>query len=155
MKYFTIQEFERSDAAILNHIDNTAPTEVRRCLECLVYVILDPLRKEMEHSIIVNSGYRCPELNRIVHGAENSQHIHGQAADITLRDEGLNRKAFNRILQGDFDQCIIYDLGRFIHVSYNPYAVRQRRMAMQIHNGVVIQRKNMWKEPVFEIKTTF
>lgn len=130
--------------AVLHHIDNTAPDEARRCLECLTYNILDPLRDEMGVPIYVNSGYRCPELNRLIGGSERSQHMRGQAADIDLRGKLLNIAAFISIIHGDFDQCILYDHGRFIHVSYNPYAVRQRRTALQICGGRVFERKDMW-----------
>lgn len=44
----------------------------------------------------VTSGYRCPEHNRRVHGAEASQHLQGIAADVmsrTLTPTTLKRAA--------------------------------------------------------------
>lgn len=32
----------------------------------------------------INSAYRCPERNRQVDGADDSQHLYGKAADISL-----------------------------------------------------------------------
>ena len=44
--------------------------------------IADQLRKNLGVPITVVSGLRCPEWNRIQGGVENSQHMHGEAADI-------------------------------------------------------------------------
>ncbi len=138
MVYFNMMEFFKSPTARQLRIENTASTwleqrEVEQNLRTLVTKVLDPLRMDMGYPIRVNSGYRCPALNEVVCGAKNSQHMKGMAADITLVPTGeciwnarqLNRDAFECIRDNYiFDQLIIYgkgkDLGRFIHVSYNP-----------------------------------
>lgn len=47
--------------------------------------LLQNLRDHFQAEITVTSGYRCPEYNRRVGGAEGSRHTRGQAADITIR----------------------------------------------------------------------
>ncbi len=44
MKYFSFQEFERSNTATRYAIDNTMPEAARRNVAALVDNVLDPLR---------------------------------------------------------------------------------------------------------------
>ena len=41
-------------------------------------------------NLIINSGYRCPSQNRAAGGAGNSQHMHGDAADMKNVTGDLN-----------------------------------------------------------------
>ena len=63
MKYFTLQDFERSLAASYSGIDNTIPHHEERNIRRLVEKILDPAREKLGSQIIVTSGYRCRKLN--------------------------------------------------------------------------------------------
>lgn len=47
---------------------------------------LQKLRDELGQAMIVSSGYRCPERNEQVGGADQSQHLKGTAADIKLNN---------------------------------------------------------------------
>lgn len=49
----------------------------------LCAVLLEPLRRRFG-PVRVLSGYRCHALNAAVHGAANSQHMRGEAADIIV-----------------------------------------------------------------------
>ena len=131
MKHFTIQELTRSATATRLHIDNTPDAAVVRCLELLVDNILDPLRERYGLPIYVTSGYRCRLLNDAVGGADNSQHMLGQAADITAGSPDENRRLYNLIRQMrlPFDQLIDEQGMQWIHVSYGP---RHRRQAFAI-----------------------
>jgi uncharacterized protein YcbK (DUF882 family) len=62
------------------------PVEIVENLRALVVNILQPLRDAMGTAISINSGYRCPSLNRSIGGARNSQHMTGQAADSVASD---------------------------------------------------------------------
>ena len=68
MRYFTFQEFERSATAIRHGIDNTIPEQAKKNIAILVDNVLDPLRSWWGKPIIVTSGYRNTELNRLVGG---------------------------------------------------------------------------------------
>lgn len=48
--------------------------------------MLDPARERLGKPIMVNSGYRCPLKNKAVGGVPNSQHLKGEAADITCAE---------------------------------------------------------------------
>ena len=45
---------------------------------------LEVLRERSGGPIVINSGYRSPQLNRAVGGASNSNHLSGCAADIRV-----------------------------------------------------------------------
>ena len=115
MKNFKIQEF-------VCRCGCQMPPEARQNIEALVAEVLDPVREAYGKPIYVNSGYRCPKHNKAVGGVPNSQHMKGEAADISLRltayslQDELMKLA--RIIkeQGRFDQLIIYPT--FLHVSY-------------------------------------
>ena len=131
MKHFTIQELTRSATARQLGIDNTPPDSAVTALHELVAAVLDPLREAWGGPIWVNSGYRCPELNRIVGGAPNSQHQRGEAADITVGSQDDNRRLLALIKQLDLpvDQCIDEKDCRWIHVSHRKD--RNRRLYMK------------------------
>lgn len=60
--------------------------------------------------IIVHSAFRCAELNTVIGGAPNSQHLRGEAADFHV--EGMDlRQAFNKIRHSKlkWGQCILED----------------------------------------------
>lgn len=133
MKFFTIKELTKSDAAKRSRINNVPTKQEEQNLIALVNNILDPLREAYGKPIIVTSGFRCERLNKLVKGSKTSQHRFGQAADIrTVEDtKEENKKLFELIkeLNLPFDQLINeYDFD-WIHVSYSP---RHRRQILNI-----------------------
>lgn len=127
MKYFTLNELTRSDTASRMKIDNTPTAEAVKNLTALVDKVLDPLREKIGEPIIVTSGYRCPRLNKAVGGVSNSQHITGQAADISFKDKSRNKILFDTIIKMNlpFDQLIDEYGLKWIHCSYSPRNRRQ------------------------------
>lgn len=131
MKYFTIKELSKSSTANQLKIDNTPNEEQANNLVQLVENILDPLREAWGRPIIVNSAFRGQTLNAKVGGAKTSQHLTGQAADITVGNPEDNKKLFNLVqdLKLPFDQLIDEYGFKWIHVSYSP---RNRRQILHI-----------------------
>ena len=70
MKYFSLDELTRSETALCKGLENVPSVEAVRNLELLVKCVLDPIREAWGAPIIVNSGYRCEELNKAVGGAQ-------------------------------------------------------------------------------------
>jgi hypothetical protein len=128
MKYFTMEELTGSRTARRLGIDNEAPAVVEARLEQLVEWILDPVRELWGAPIEVNSGYRSPELNAAVNGAVNSQHMLGEAADITTGSREGNRRLFNIIGASglDFDQLIDEKNYSWLHISWCGEGNRQQ-----------------------------
>lgn len=120
MTHFTPAELCRSNVADRLGISNKIPQDKLQNLQALVSNVLDPLREWYGRPIYVNSGYRCPELNQAVGGAENSYHLHGMAADIDTRTVEDNRKLFDYIRQHlPFTELIWEKGGQWIHVAYD------------------------------------
>ena len=120
MKHFRIEEFEASPTAKTMGIDNTMPAEARRAVERLVEAVLDPLREEFAMPIYVNSGYRSAALNAAVGGVANSQHLRGEAADITsgTREGNMRLWRLLRKMRLPVDQAINEHNYTWIHVSH-------------------------------------
>ena len=115
---FSFSEFEHSKTAIDKGIDNTIPNEtVKKAIKALTYTVLQPLRDALGATVIIDSGYRCPELNELVGGTEKSQHPKGEAADTRspfYSPLEVARKAVE--LELPFDQLILYPT--FVHFSH-------------------------------------
>ena len=119
-KYFTLGELCKSDTAIAKRIENTPDYTTIERINALMDECLDKVRDMWGKPIGVNSGYRSPELNRAVGGAKNSQHIKGEAADITAGGRENNRKLFDMICESgiEFDQLIDESNYKWLHISY-------------------------------------
>lgn len=114
MRYFEMKEFACKCCGQL-------PPSAEQNLQALVEHVLDPARERLGMPITVNSGYRCPTHNAKVGGVKNSQHLKGEAADITCAD---NKRLAEIIEQlGNFDQLIVYPT--FLHVSYKRQGVNR------------------------------
>ena len=135
MKNFRIQEF-------VCHCGCEMPPEARQNIEALVANVLDPVRDEYGKPIYVNSGYRCEKHNKAVGGVPRSQHMVGQAADISVKSEKLKVKSeldeLARIIvsQGRFDQLIIYPT--FLHVSYKRNGNNRHRVLKKTATGYAV-----------------
>lgn len=128
MKHFSFQEFERSETAYRHGIDNTTPEGARRNIAVLIDTVLDPLREAWGKPLTVTSGYRCPELNRIVGGAKTSHHLRGMAADISTGNRAENRRLFQMVLdlKLPFTQLIDEKNFAWVHISLDPADVKRQ-----------------------------
>lgn len=131
MRYFTYSEFERSDTATRRKIANTMPESAKKNVTALVDKVLDPLREAWGKPITVTSGYRSPALNKAVGGEATSQHLTGQAADITTGNRVDNRKLFQLVIDLGlpFDQLIDESNFSWMHISHGP---RNRRQILKL-----------------------
>ena len=111
---FELREFTRSDTATRKGIANDPGVQAVKAIEHLVTNLLQPLRKVYGKRMVINSGYRCPELNKAVGGVPTSQHTKGEAADVACEHPSYLVECVRR--SGlDFDQCIQYS--SFVHLS--------------------------------------
>ena len=125
-KNFSLQEFEKSDTATRLGINNTIKDEfVKENIKALVDNILQPLRDKWGEPLTINSGYRCPQLNKAVGGVPTSQHCLGQASDVGCEDPYALAKLAKR-MRLDYDQCILYPT--FVHFSYRKDEENRRQL---------------------------
>ena len=83
-EHFTLGEMIASPTAEAQKIPNVPLKCHITALENLCQRCLEPVRQHFGMPIQVNSGYRCPQLNARIGGAPTSQHMKGEAADITI-----------------------------------------------------------------------
>jgi len=115
-KNFKLSEFLKT-----NHKIELKPnSDVILNLRLLCVYVLQPLRDEIEQPIIITSGWRSKELNRIVNGSNSSQHLTGHAADFVCDNLTEAYQYIRRNL--DYDELILYVTDnlkpQFIHVSH-------------------------------------
>lgn len=122
-KNFTLEELTASDTAKARGILNIPDVQQMCNLCALVHNVLQPLRNHVGSSISLNSGFRSPQLNRAVGGVSTSQHLKGEAADISIQGNMTRGKEWFSWIRSHciFDQ-LIWEHNKagvyWIHVSY-------------------------------------
>ena len=107
-KNFTLEELCYSATANKLKINNlTTDNNIVSKLKLLAEHILQPVRDHYGKPVVINSGYRCPSLNKAVGGASTSQHLKGEAADLEIM--GLSNYELALWIKDnlDFDQLIL------------------------------------------------
>lgn len=130
--HFTLAEMTRSGVALRHGIANRPGRAEVESLRALCVKVLEPLRRRVGR-VLVTSGFRCRELNARVGGAEGSQHVRGEAADLYVSSAEQARKYAAVIMaHSDFDQLILEPLGsarkRWIHVSHTSRRAPRRQV---------------------------
>lgn len=114
---FYLYEFLRSQTAARHEIKMDPPIEVVDNLRRLCVDILQPLRDVIGLSITISSGYRPPELNRLIGGSTTSAHPYGRAADIIIN--GMTPLDVAKTIRGmelPYDQ-VIHEFGQWVHTG--------------------------------------
>ena len=128
MANFTLKELMASTTATAQKIPNVPTPEQEKNLQKLIDNILQPLRDAYGKPIQVNSGFRSPELNAFLKGSKTSQHMKGQAADITGGSKAENKVLFNLIRSLNLPFCQLIDEKNlsWVHVSYDENNVKRQ-----------------------------
>lgn len=132
--HFLLSEFCHSQRAEANKLVNAPTLEEVTCMIALCKNVLEPLRAKTG-PITITSGYRCKELNELVGGAPNSQHMKGQAVDIQCKTSADALRYFNILKDMNIDQLIWEQHGKtqWIHVSY--VGIGNRRQIFIVENS--------------------
>ncbi len=132
-KSFNYSEFEFTDHASLRVKNTITSIEVRDNVKALVDEVLQPLRDAWGKPLYINSGYRCSEVNKIAGGQLTSQHLLGEAADVSpfgvmaSGDTTTVTELARLLVELDlpFDQLGLYNT--MIHISHRRKGA-QRKM---------------------------
>ncbi|MCX6170017.1 MAG: D-Ala-D-Ala carboxypeptidase family metallohydrolase [Ignavibacteriales bacterium] len=136
---FYLKEFVISQEAERHGYKNEPNEKQIENLRLLCVNVLQPLREIIDVPIFINSGFRSFDVNTAVGGKFNSQHLEGKAADFIIPSLKLV-DVFNIVLQKlSFDQ-LIYEFGKWIHVSWNGESNRKDVMiSRKVHGKTVYE----------------
>lgn len=79
---FSWYEFERSQKAIDNNIDNTVSSNLKPAAINLFKKAVQPFRDFVASPLSISSGYRNDKVNALVGGENTSQHKKAEAVDL-------------------------------------------------------------------------
>lgn len=115
---FSLYEFQVSQTATRNDIDMSIDNPIYLAnVKQLATTILQPLRDSFSKSVIISSGFRPKELNKLIGGSKTSDHMTASAADITIIGHTPLQVAERIIkLNLPFGQCIL-EFNKWVHVS--------------------------------------
>lgn len=83
---------------------------------------LQVLRDAIGKTIIVNSGYRSPNYNKRIGGVKDSQHLKGNASDITVK--GMTPKEIAKVIEGLIASGKMQQGGIGIYPNFVHYDIR-------------------------------
>lgn len=139
-KWFKFSDFVDSEKANELGIDNRP--DFNRAMNIGVLMkFLDNVRDAWGGAIIVNSGYRCEELNAAVGGKPTSGHLSGYAADLRMPTGGVSIDVFfdwlmrwlgaNKI---KYDECFLERGKRSTWVHFALYSINEEQ---RMKNGSI------------------
>ena len=115
---FTISELTKSDIAIKNNINNMPDINSLDNLLNLVFYCLQPLRDKLNKPIVITSGYRCQQVNKLAGGVANSQHAKGCAVDFHVPGMTIQQVIdFVKSSDIEYDQ-LINEYNKWVHISF-------------------------------------
>ena len=118
-KNISYKEATQSNTAKAKKIDNTPSGDTLVRMKLVAEKCFQPVREWYGQPININSFYRSPLLNQAVRGAKTSQHVKGEAIDISAGSSVENKKLFDWLKDNvEFDQLINEYGYRWIHISY-------------------------------------
>ena len=116
---FSISELIYSEKAIQHNINNMPDIKALDCMLDLIFYCLQPIREYIKKPMIITSGFRNAQINKLVGGKTNSQHLKGQAADFIITGMPVNQVIEKIKASGiEFDQ-LLNEYNQWAHISYN------------------------------------
>ena len=144
--HFTLGELTKTNTKIKNVPNEAQVNNLKRLCGWLEQLRRRPtpspslLREGSEEPIIINSGYRSPEVNRAVGGVPNSNHLTGCAVDIHVTGiEQLIHYASTLLdiseeRQEDFDELLLERSPKgtyWLHFAVRPSGNRRKVRLIQ------------------------
>ena len=133
-KHFKLSEFTKSQIAARHGLKNLPGAGEVKNLENVCYEVLEPVRAKFEKPVLITSGFRSLEVNRILGSSDGSQHCKGQAVDFEIGGIPNIKVAYWIQANCDFDQLILeyyqpdVDQSGWVHVSYNEKGSNRKKV---------------------------
>jgi len=148
-EHISYKEATFSEIAVRLNIENIPSGEIIENMILVSKFGFEPLRKEFNEPLHINSFYRCPELNKQIGGASTSQHQEGKAIDISTLpgSKHNNVDLFNWLkVNVEFDQLIGEgvtqdDDFQWVHISYNKGNNRKEKLIADFRSGKAVYTK--------------
>lgn len=131
--HFTLEELTASQWAARNEVDNTPDAAAIENLKRLAQA-LEVVRYTVGVPVLVSSGYRSPQVNRMIGGVSTSFHTLGLAADFICPQFGPPLAVARKLMGVDalmFDQLIL-EYGRWVHLGLAVKGKEPRLQALTI-----------------------
>lgn len=116
---FKMSELIYSETAVKKNINNMPDINSLDNMLNLIVYCLQPIRDKLKKPMVITSGYRNSQVNKLVGGVSNSQHTNGQAVDFTV--SGITPAQVVDFIKKsgiEFDQ-LINEYDKWTHISFN------------------------------------
>ena len=138
-KHISYKEATGSNYGKQYGLSNKPKAEHIKNMETVAEKVFEPLREWVDAPIKVNSMFRSLAINKGVGGSVSSQHMTGNAIDITSMGGKTNLEMFHYIKDNlDFDQ-LIWEYGsepRWLHVSYKSKKENRNQVLKTVKKGI-------------------
>lgn len=131
-KHFSLDELTATSTGLPN-----APIGAELGNLFLLAEVLEQVRFELGHPVIISSGYRSPAINSIIGGSKSSAHMKGLAADFACPRFGTPKEICIALIDAglQWDQLILEYKdgthnkgGDWVHLGLKPEGSRQMVM---------------------------
>ena len=133
-KHLELAELIRSESAKRAGISNMPTPEHIANLKKVADNVFEKIREHFGRPILISSGYRSIDLNKIIKGAQSSQHSTGEAIDIDMDGTEITNKQIFEFIKFNvsFDQ-LIWEFGTdknpdWVHVSYESSGKQRKQI---------------------------
>lgn len=133
-KHLELAELIRSESAKRAGISNMPTPEHIANLKKVADNVFEKIREHFGRPILISSGYRSIDLNKIIKGAQSSQHSTGEAIDIDMDGTDVTNKEIFEFIKFNvsFDQ-LIWEFGTdknpdWVHVSYESSGKQRKQI---------------------------
>ncbi len=128
-KHITFYEATVTPKSIELSIKNIPNAKQLLAMQNVATKCFEPLREWYGKPIIINSFFRNDKLNSAVGGAPTSQHLKGEAIDLTGGSKVENKKLFDWLKANvKFDQLINEYNYSWVHVSLKLTGVNRKQV---------------------------
>lgn len=134
---FKISELIHSDTAVRYNINNMPNIDQLDNMLKLIVFCIQPIRDKLNKPMIITSGFRNSQVNKLVKGSSTSEHCKGMAVDFIVNGLTVSQLVNQiRNMGVPFTQLIEEYSGNnvWVHISYNDKNLKKE--VLRYKNGI-------------------